>query len=181
MYELIDNGAYIQLFGNAFLPELITARPVVVDGDLVVPGRLSAPEITVAHGSLIAPEIECPTLHAEILGVFDLSKLYIPPPNWTYTWLRPVLTMPAESATASEASIESVVRVFLQPAMVSDPAPIAMLMDRVRARPACLRARVLFAVALEELMAHPSALTPLGRQVAECFLRQPRLPDHWRF
>lgn len=181
MYELVDNGATIQLFGNAFLPELRTDRPVIVDGDLVVPGVLEAPHITVAHGSLIAPNTVCASVTAEILAIFDLSQPFVPHPGWRFTWLRPCWRLPAESQWSSEASIESVVQTFLQPEIVRETAVIEMLMQRVRARPACLRARVLFAVALEELMEHPTALTPLGRQVAECLLAQPRLPDHWRF
>jgi hypothetical protein len=180
MYELVDNGVNLQLFGNAFVPELVRSCEIVVDGDLIVTGRLAAPKITVAHGSLICPEIACNDVTAEILGIFDLSKPYVAHPGWRYTWLRPCWSVPTESPS-SEASIFRAVFIFQQPEMVSDPAVVKMLMNRVHARPSCLRARVLFAVALEELTAHPTALTPLGRQVAECFLRQPRLPDHWRF
>jgi len=180
-FEVIDSGAMVQYIGNVFVPQLITPKAVAVEGDLVA-NYVCCPALTVKNGSLIAPYIDCPTLHADILGVFDLNHVYTSPQHWTYQWLRPCrLPLPMESEWSSLMSIQRVIDVFRDPAIVRRPAEIAKLMVRLEARPSCGRARVLFHVAVEELMDDPDALTPLGRQIGALFLSQPRLPRHWRY
>jgi hypothetical protein len=179
-FEMIDNGAIIQLFGNVFLPELVTDKPVSVDGDLIA-GVVRAPQLTLMHGSLIVPRLNVETLHADILGIFDLTRLYVAPANWTYKWLRPVVEMPLPDQWQSELSIERVAALFLHPALVKDPTPIRTLIERALSRKSCGRARVLYTVALELVEGRDDVVTPLGKQVAACFLAQERLPDAWRF
>jgi hypothetical protein len=181
-FELIDNGATLQYFGNVFVPELRTDKPVVVEGDLITP-LLECPKLTLMHGSLLCPVVRCPELTAEILGVFDLSQPFVQPPQWAYVWLRPFRTLPIESSWSSIASIEGVSTWFSDSAIVTTAGLelVKPLISRVRARPNCTRARVLFMVALEELLDQPGALTALGEQVARCLVTQKRLPDHWRF
>lgn len=182
MFTLVDNGApEIQYFGNVFVKEIITPREVVVDGDLIT-HYVCCPKLTVQHGSLLAPYVDVPVLHAEILGVFDLTKPFEAPAGWTYMWLRPgTLPLPTEANWTSEFSIEQVIQGILNPALVRDTALVDKLLAKIRAKPTCARSRVLFSVIAEELMDNPSALTPLGQQMGALFLSQPRLPRHWRY
>lgn len=181
-FELIDAGnGVLQYFGNVFLKDLITPREVVVDGDLIT-NYVCCPKLTVRNGSLLSPYIDVPILHADILGVFDLTKPFEAPERWTFTWLRPAkLPLPTENDWASEFSIQSIVASFLDPDLVVNTAMIYKLLDKVRAKPTCARSRVLFSVVIEELMDNSSALTPLGRQMCALLLSQPRLPREWRY
>lgn len=180
MYELVDTDASLQFFGNVFVPELTSSKPVIVDGDLVC-NWVCAPELSVRNGSLIARYIEVPKLHADILGVFDLSRPFSTPNAWTYKWLRPIVDVPNEAAWKSEESIVNVATLFARPEIVTDPVYVHHFIDRILSRPSCLRARVLFAVAIEALSERPESLTPLGRQVVVCFTKQESLPHYWRF
>jgi hypothetical protein len=179
MYELMDNGTSVQLYGNAFLPELITSKIVVVEGDLVC-NYLCAPQVTVVHGSLLAKYIDCPRLDAEILGVFVLDKAFTAPEGWSYVWLRPCRALPQEADIQPELTIARVAAILRDPAIVRDTTGVERMLTRMLERPTCARARVLIAVTIEELM-DTDALTPLGTQVLSCIAAQPKLPAHWRY
>jgi hypothetical protein len=148
----------------------------------LVANYVMCPKLTLTHGSLLVPYIECDELAAEILGVFRLSHAFEAPKSWAYVWLRPAwLPLPSALDFSAEYSIEATVKALMHPAITKNTKPIERLMARVRSRPSCGRARVLFQVALEELSAQEDAVTPLGRQVIDCLLKQPSLPENWRY
>jgi len=179
-FECITTATQVQFFGNVFVPKVESTTPVVVDGDLICE-ELRAPKLTLMHGSLICPKIECPELHAEILGVFDVTQPFEKPFKWSYMWLRPILSMPLESQWSNEISIANAAAIFEHPATIGDARSAKKLIARVRSRATCMRARVLFETAVEELVSTDFLqMTPLGQQVVLDFSAH-GIPQHWRF
>ncbi len=175
-YELVENPEAIFIYGVCFVDTLLVAKPLFIEGDLIT-HAVSAPKITVVNGSLVAKLIECDDVRADILGV-ALESGYIKD-SWRWNYLRPFTELPREDDWTSEHSIENVVRLFEHPGLVKDPAVAKMLLAKVRARPTCGRARVLFGIALEELV-EKDALTELGVAVAWPFIADD-LPKDWRW
>jgi hypothetical protein len=176
-YEIIENDSAVMIHGNCFIDELVTMKPIIVEGDLVT-NRVRATTLTVRHGSLLAGCIEATDVDVDILG------LPLPSTFWAdrarYIWLRPFKRLPDPSAWTSEASIRNVIEMFLWSELTTNVAPIERLLTKVSARPSCGRARVLFQYALEELR-DTKSLTPLGDRVVMHLLDNDDLPQHWRF
>jgi hypothetical protein len=182
MYERVETTTELQFYGAAFVDVIETYKPIIVDGDLISK-RIAAPSIQLSHGSLICPKIECPLVHAEILGLFDLGGPFAPPQGWTYQWLRPVLPdgHPDERRWTGTESIQCVAAMLRHPAIVTDSSLVEPLLIRALARPTCNRARVLFDAAIDELAQKPHLLTPLGVQIVTALILNDTLPRHWRF
>lgn len=181
-YELIENDHAVMIHGACFIDELVTKKQLVVDGDLVAE-RVQAPSIELTHGSLVAKQLACDFVTAEILGTYELTKPFASAPGrqfYSYTWLRPVLAPLDATKWEGADSVEGVLALLESPAIVATPhEPTTALLAKIRKRPTCGRARVLVAVALETLMEH-DAFTSLGKQAATPMLAC-GLPKDWRW
>lgn len=175
-YELVENPDGIFIYGVCFADTIAFSKPLHLEGDLICQA-VSAPSIHVTNGSLMVKLIECDDVRADILGVW-MDDGYVKD-SWRWNYLRPFWELPNESAWSSEASIENVVKLLEHPAIVKDPTVASMLLQKVRARPTCGRARVLFGVALEELV-EKDALTELGVAVVWPMISD-GLPKDWRW
>jgi hypothetical protein len=179
-YECIETATEVQFYGNAFVDDVSTHKPVIVDGDLIA-SHILAPSVRLKNGSLVCPHIESPHLEIEILGVHDLSRPVADRVGLTYTWLRPVIEPLDPTHWTGTETIASVAAMFEHPAIIGDATKAKPFIARALARPSCGRARVLFDAALDELASELYLLTPLGQQVISLFILNEDLPRHWRF